>query len=233
MLSILLLYLVRYRACRSFQTTWLGLSPMYVVQTFSMLCWLILSMPRNPGRAPPLLQVCPWPPAFSALGLGFERQGRCAAVACHVGRIWGLKGDALTHLANQHKQDCLHLVSLQSCLTLHKGRRPVSSKHVCLAASQVLDTHTWHMNTGGDEAEDKQADCRPQKLHCSDCCMGRDCMGEAASSQPHPHVSLRHMQVWLQEWAWTESGKQRDLEKRNKGDGSPEMDGSALESEPM
>ena len=39
--------------------------------------------------------------------------------------------------------------------------------------------------------------------------------------------------MWLQEWAWTEAGKQRDMQKRNKGDGSPDMDTSALESEPM
>ena len=40
-------------------------------------------------------------------------------------------------------------------------------------------------------------------------------------------------QVWLQEWAWTESGKHRDIAKRNKGDGSPNMDTKALEHEPM
>ena len=71
--------------------------------------------------------------------------------------------------------------------------------------------------------------CRPQKPHCSVCCMGRDSWIKTTNL----HVSLRHVQVWLQEWAWTESGKSKDLEKRNKGDGSPEMDGSALESEPM
>ena len=41
------------------------------------------------------------------------------------------------------------------------------------------------------------------------------------------------MQAWLQEWAWTEAGKQKDLAKRNKGDGSSDMCTAALEREPM
>ena len=41
------------------------------------------------------------------------------------------------------------------------------------------------------------------------------------------------MQVWLQEWAWTELGKAKDMERRNAGDGSAQMDLSRLQGEPM
>ena len=41
------------------------------------------------------------------------------------------------------------------------------------------------------------------------------------------------VQVWLQEWAWTESAKAKDVEKRNAGDGSAHMDPSKLQGEPM
>ena len=57
MLSILLLHLVRYQACRSFQATWLGLSSLYLVQTTSLVCWLFVFMPHSVHRPPPVLQV--------------------------------------------------------------------------------------------------------------------------------------------------------------------------------
>ena len=84
-----------------------------------------------------------------------------------MGQIWGLRETALNHLANLQKQGCLHLVSLQSCLTLKRaGAQSAASIFAWLPRR-----HTWHLNTGGDRAEDKH-DCRTQKPHCSDCCMG-------------------------------------------------------------
>ena len=41
------------------------------------------------------------------------------------------------------------------------------------------------------------------------------------------------VQVWLQEWSWTESNKAKDLDRRNAGDGSALMDLSRLRQEPM
>ena len=61
MLSILLLHLVRYQACRSYQTTWLGLSPLYLVQTTSLVCWLFVFMPRAVHKGPPVLQASTLP----------------------------------------------------------------------------------------------------------------------------------------------------------------------------
>ena len=45
------------QACRSHQTTWLGLTPLYVVQTTSLVCWLYVFMPRGTKKPPPVLQV--------------------------------------------------------------------------------------------------------------------------------------------------------------------------------
>ena len=56
-LTILLLYFVHYQACRNFLATWLGLSPLVVVQTFSSFSWIFLYLPRNPSRPLPILQV--------------------------------------------------------------------------------------------------------------------------------------------------------------------------------
>ena len=39
--------------------------------------------------------------------------------------------------------------------------------------------------------------------------------------------------MWLQEWAWTEAGKAKDVERRNAGDGSAQADLRRLEKEPM
>ena len=46
------------QACRSHQTTWLGLTPLYLVQTTALVCWLYVFMPRATKKPPPLLQVC-------------------------------------------------------------------------------------------------------------------------------------------------------------------------------
>ena len=56
-LTILLLYLVHFQACRSYEVTWGGLTPLYVLQTVSSFCWLFLTMVRDPHQPPPVLQV--------------------------------------------------------------------------------------------------------------------------------------------------------------------------------
>ena len=56
-LSILLLHLVDLQSCRSYQATWLGLTPIYLVQTTAMVCWLFVFMPRAAHEPLPVLQV--------------------------------------------------------------------------------------------------------------------------------------------------------------------------------
>ena len=39
------------------QVTWLGLTPVYLAESFSVICWLLLLMPCTPGTHHPLLQA--------------------------------------------------------------------------------------------------------------------------------------------------------------------------------
>ena len=62
------------QACRSFNETWLGLTPLYLVHTTSLICWLFVFMPRTVHRPAPVLQVriqaeCLWPAVYNQLGL--------------------------------------------------------------------------------------------------------------------------------------------------------------------
>ena len=39
------------------QVTWLGLSPLYMAESCSVVCWLLLLSPCPPGKHHPLLQA--------------------------------------------------------------------------------------------------------------------------------------------------------------------------------
>ncbi|KAK9807450.1 hypothetical protein WJX73_008432 [Symbiochloris irregularis] len=56
-LSILLLYFVNYKSCRGYTATWLGLTPLHIAESASVVCWSFVAMPKSPRGKPPLLQV--------------------------------------------------------------------------------------------------------------------------------------------------------------------------------
>ncbi|KAK9807443.1 hypothetical protein WJX73_007832 [Symbiochloris irregularis] len=56
-LSIVLLYFIKYNSCRVYADTWLGLTPLHIAESASVVCWSFVAMPKNPVGEPPLLQV--------------------------------------------------------------------------------------------------------------------------------------------------------------------------------
>ena len=46
-----------FKSYRSFEVTWLGLTPLMFGETFSVTMWLLLAMPRPLDSTSPLLQV--------------------------------------------------------------------------------------------------------------------------------------------------------------------------------
>ncbi|KAK9813862.1 hypothetical protein WJX73_002319 [Symbiochloris irregularis] len=56
-LSIVLLYFVKYKSCRVFSDTWLGLTPLHIAESASVVCWSFVAMPKSARGKPPLLQA--------------------------------------------------------------------------------------------------------------------------------------------------------------------------------
>ena len=79
----------------------------------------------------------------------------------------------------------------------------------------------------------------PNAQACAHCLA---CGKSACASSLAPSISCgqlliqltaKILQVWLQEWAWTESGKAQDVDRRDAGDTSAATDLGRLHKEPM